>query len=69
MMLRDCVVSLLMLGAVPLVLAQQPYAITGVAVDPRAGGVPLRQDIDQLQAQGGAQWYGFRDMFVYVNLT
>lgn len=57
MMLLDCVVSFLMLGAAPLVLAQKPYAITGVAVDSRAEGMPLRKDINELQAQGGAQWY------------
>lgn len=57
MMLREYVVSFLMLGAVPLVLAQEPYAVTGVQVDSRAGGVPLRMDINELEAQGGAQWY------------
>lgn len=50
-------ISLLTLGVLSLVAAaQKPYAITGVPVD--AGSkVPLRKNINELHAAGGAQWY------------
>ncbi|KFA71768.1 hypothetical protein S40288_08752 [Stachybotrys chartarum IBT 40288] len=56
MIWKSYLVSLLGLGAVPLVHSQTPYPITGVTVDPRSGGVPLRQNINQLQSQGGPKW-------------
>jgi hypothetical protein len=42
------------------------YPITGVPVDPRAGGVPLRRNIDELEAIGGEQWYGNHQLCVLV---
>lgn len=48
------------LGIAPLGLfAQDPYAITGVSVSDPENGVPLRRNINELQAAGGAQWYGW----------
>ncbi|PWI69456.1 hypothetical protein PCL_01103 [Purpureocillium lilacinum] len=45
------------LGIAPLGLfAQDPYAITGVSVSDPENGVPLRRNINELQAAGGAQW-------------
>ncbi|CAM1506432.1 Fc.00g060730.m01.CDS01 [Cosmosporella sp. VM-42] len=37
-------------------LVDAAYPVTGVFVDSRNGGVPLRQEINTLQAAGGAQW-------------
>lgn len=44
------------LAVVPTVADTEAYPITGVPVDPRAGGVPLRREISELEAIGGAQW-------------
>ncbi|KAH7312343.1 hypothetical protein B0I35DRAFT_356410 [Stachybotrys elegans] len=41
---------------IPSVFGQGYYPITGVDVDPRASGVPLRQNINDIYAQGGPQW-------------
>ncbi|PNY27459.1 Tyrosinase [Tolypocladium capitatum] len=48
------------LGVVPLALAQGHVPVTGVKVDPKAGGVPLRQNINELEARGGPAW----DLFI-----
>ncbi|KAK7415280.1 hypothetical protein QQX98_006029 [Neonectria punicea] len=45
----------LALGAASLVTAQDRYPITGISV-PEGSAVPLRQNINELQAAGGAQW-------------
>uniref|UniRef100_A0A8H7NEV0 tyrosinase n=1 Tax=Bionectria ochroleuca TaxID=29856 RepID=A0A8H7NEV0_BIOOC len=42
------------------------YPITGVPVDPRAGGVPLRRNIDELEAIGGEQWYGNHQLDLFI---
>lgn len=41
-----------------LVLAdrQEPYILSGVPIASSSTGVPLRKEISELQAQGGAQW-------------
>lgn len=44
------------LGAVSLVSAQDPYTITGFSIS-EGSAVPLRQNINELQSAGGAQWY------------
>lgn len=56
-MLRGHLVSFLALGAVSLVAAQSRHPVTGVPVDQRAVNVPLRQNIDDMYAAGGPQWY------------
>jgi hypothetical protein len=43
-------------SAVPPVAAAEHHAITGVYVDPRSGFVPMRQNINDLEAAAGAQW-------------
>lgn len=48
---------LAVLGTAPRVLAADPYAITGVSVPQGGEGVPLRLNINDLQAAGGPQWY------------
>jgi hypothetical protein len=42
-----------------LVLADHPspFNISGVSVSANSGGVPLRREITELQAEGGAQWF------------
>lgn len=54
-MLLKHVFSMLNQAVISVVVAQKPYAITGVPVDP-AGPVPLRKNINDLEAAGGAQW-------------
>ncbi|KAJ6445260.1 endonuclease/exonuclease/phosphatase family [Purpureocillium lavendulum] len=44
------------LAIAPLGLAQDPYPVTGVPVSDSKNGVPLRRNINDLQAAGGAQW-------------
>lgn len=55
MLIRNLLVPLT-LGLAAVVEAKA-FPVTGVVVDPRAGGVPLRQNINDLQAAGGPQWY------------
>jgi hypothetical protein len=51
---------IVLLIAVPMpalrVAAAEHYAVTGVYVDPRSGSVPIRQNINDLEAAAGAQW-------------
>lgn len=56
-MLLKAAVAILALGTAPFAAAQDPYPITGVSVN-QGAGVPLRQNINDLQNAGGAQWYG-----------
>jgi hypothetical protein len=44
------------LGVVPLALAQGHVPVTGVKVDNETDGVPLRQNINEVQAKGGPAW-------------
>lgn len=55
MMLLQSAVAVLALASG--VVSQKPYAVTGVPTDIK-NGVPLRLNINQLQSNGGAQWYG-----------
>lgn len=43
-------------STVPEVAVAEHHPVTGVYVDPRAGSVPLRQNINDLEAEAGAQW-------------
>ncbi|KAH7151842.1 tyrosinase [Dactylonectria estremocensis] len=54
MLLRFSLTALV-LGAVSSVSAQDPYPITGFSIA-EGSAVPLRQNINELQAAGGAQW-------------
>lgn len=56
MLPRRIIISCLALTGVTVV-AQKPNAVTGVPVDPNAKSVPLRKNINDLEAAGGAQWY------------
>lgn len=55
-MLPRLVFPLFTLAVVSVAATQEPYAVVGVPVDPRASGVPLRKNINDLEAIGGAQW-------------
>lgn len=46
----------LLLAGLPQIRSQNHFAVTGVEVDPSGGDIPLRQNINDLQAQGGASW-------------
>lgn len=48
-----------MLALLVLVLAdnQDPFILSGVSVSDSSGSVPLRREISELQAEGGAQWF------------
>lgn len=37
--------------------AAKHHAVTGVYVDPRSGSVPLRQNVNDLEAAAGPQWF------------
>ncbi|UNI23818.1 Tyrosinase [Purpureocillium takamizusanense] len=52
---KRALIALLGIAPLPL-LAQDPYPITGVPVSDPGNGVPLRRNINELQAAGGAQW-------------
>lgn len=41
-------------------LGSPSYAITGVSIDQASNGVPVRRSINDLQSEGGAQWYAFK---------
>lgn len=54
-MLYHIVASYLVLGSTVLVLAADPYAITGVRT--QSNKVPARRNVNDLQAEAGPQWY------------
>ncbi|KND89565.1 Tyrosinase [Tolypocladium ophioglossoides CBS 100239] len=56
MRLKAAAIAFLALGTAPFAVALDPYPVTGVSVDPKAGSVPLRQNINDLQSAGGAPW-------------
>ncbi|KAM4066537.1 tyrosinase [Hirsutella rhossiliensis] len=55
-MLAKTLTALVGLGTASLVFAADPYPITGAPVPQNAPGVPLRMNINDLQAAGGPQW-------------
>jgi hypothetical protein len=55
-MILGLVLGLAVANLPPSVCDQGRFAITGVPVDPRAGGVPLRRSINELHNTGGPQW-------------
>jgi hypothetical protein len=57
MKLSGLLVSVLALGGVPRAAAQGRIPVTGAPVNVGATTVPVRKNINDLQAQGGPQWY------------
>ncbi|PNY24311.1 Tyrosinase [Tolypocladium capitatum] len=55
-MLLEAAVAVLALATAPFAVAQDPYPVTGVPVGSGVDGVPLRQNINDLQAAGGPAW-------------
>lgn len=56
MLARTLATILVALGTAPLVLAADPYPITGAPVPRGTKAVPLRMNINEMQAAGGPQW-------------
>lgn len=56
MLLRHLFGLLMAVAAALAATSSEPYPITGVYVDPRAGSVPLRKNINDFAAERGAQW-------------
>lgn len=56
-MLQSLMPWLGLVSALVVAVHQEPYILTGASVSSRSGSVPLRREISELRAEGGAQWF------------